>query len=1064
MRRARRTLRRLRSRLPVAPWILAGAVTFGLALWGLTRLSFEFHKRSGAHLDIFQSLYASVKLFLLDLGPAASSTARPNWQLGLAAVLAGALTIRAILGLLGRRMRQWFIAHRLRDHVIICGAGTLGNALARSLDATHDVVLIDLASDPAAGHPDPTECLVWTLQGDATLMQTLRRAGIARATELIAVTGDDDANSLIVTVVHELDARRELRRRMRVHVRVEKPALLRFFEEPPDASAAQLGPIVSPFSTNAVAARALLRDNDSLTPPADGRDGDEGLARLGVFGGSATHLLLAGDHPLLEAIMLEALRRWRAAALRLPLVTRDPSSSGSTQPASEAPLPPLRISYFGEDAEDRVEEMRRRWTPEPHLLEMEGRDLAAIGAAAEESEDWLRKLRTDAPVGNLFAIVACGEELAATELALSLGRTLGADVPLTRVALHTKSTLDQRIERRTGESRNRSTVVVKPLVDLVSATVRQSTPEERLTRLLQGRVDDPAEKVSSLMARRDQLGLHTASVWHFSEREAPMLRALAERDGLPLDALVAAGLAIDLYTEANLLDAGVILAETASDTTSPAWWGAFAACCEYVRLLRASDRDIATALPHAFERLAKVADGDCLRVLELFAVAHLPEPSRSAALAGRADPLADAQPRVLRRRKQVAIFAGGADSMTRRTMMALSMLLGCGEAQHGTPDAENGGGAPLLAALQQVLDAVGGEDSSDARGLRRFSEGLQAVTRSLAAPVPSATREPGALFRYRGIVLTGGTASGICKVVAEAADRNDVPRIGYVPRGKADLALYPDPREVASDTFGVKEPLAMWADILAAGIQPDHVCLVACPGGEITLAEILLARALGANVSWLDPHRDAPIPLRDDLPGGNEGIVELPADSMCIRAMISRSVLRPDDLREKLARYAHNQYRARQLAHKPAGDAALAAWEWLLPALRESNLAQVDDIPNKLASIGLELEKDGDELTLTDAEVHLLAMMEHGRYVVERLTAGWRPGDREAARKSSPYLLPWRDLDDDTKRWDEDVVLSIGPAIKEFAYGVRPLVDEAARVTEGNATGKGPTVGSAGGG
>ena len=45
----------------------------------------------------------------------------------------------------------------------------------------------------------------------------------------------------------------------------------------------------------------------------------------------------------------------------------------------------------------------------------------------------------------------------------------------------------------------------------------------------------------------------------------------------------------------------------------------------------------------------------------------------------------------------------------------------------------------------------------------------------------------------------------------------------------------------------------MWTDILAAGISPADVSLVACPGGPITRAEILLARALGARVGWLDP-------------------------------------------------------------------------------------------------------------------------------------------------------------------------------------------------------------------
>src|SRR5438132_6028578 len=136
-------MRGLRSSLPVSPWVIAAVATLGLGIWGLARL--ELLKAPHEHLDLFQTLYTSVHLFLLDLGPAASTTARPNWQLGIAAVLGGALFIRAILGLLGHRIRYWFIGHLLRRHVIVCGAGALGSRLAADLDAAHDVVLIDIA-------------------------------------------------------------------------------------------------------------------------------------------------------------------------------------------------------------------------------------------------------------------------------------------------------------------------------------------------------------------------------------------------------------------------------------------------------------------------------------------------------------------------------------------------------------------------------------------------------------------------------------------------------------------------------------------------------------------------------------------------------------------------------------------------------------------------------------------------------------------------------------------------------------------------------------------------------
>ncbi len=476
-----------------------------------------------------------------------------------------------------------------------------------------------------------------------------------------------------------------------------------------------------------------------------------------------------------------------------------------------------------------------------------------------------------------------------------------------------------------------------------------------------------------------------------------MLRALVERDGVPLDALVAAGLAIDLYTEENLLDAAALLAAAYAEDPRRAdggWFAPFAACCEYARLLRSDGEGLAHGLSAALERLSGAREagegaaggspgaGSLARVLELVAVAHLPGEERARVLAGRGDPLAGSQADPLRGAARVAIFAGGADSMSQATVEQLSRLLGgdCG---------------------------------------------------------PEAAK--GALYRYDGVVLSGGSSSGVCRAVAEAARRNGVSAVGYAPRGSGDALLYPQLRETDAGDFSVREPLAMWTDMLAAGISPDRVCLIACPGGDISCAEILLARALGARVGWIDPCAEAPLPLEDDLPGGDEQIVKLPADAMCLRAMIARSTLAIAGLREALAKFAHDSYRASQLKNKPPGDAALAPWERLLPAFRESNLSQVDDIPNKLAIVGLRLAEHGAPLELADEQVLLLAMMEHGRYVVERLGAGWQSGDREASRRSSPYLQPWEDLDEQAKSWDRNAVLAIAPALSRFGYGVAPL-------------------------
>jgi len=240
----------------------------------------------------------------------------------------------------------------------------------------------------------------------------------------------------------------------------------------------------------------------------------------------------------------------------------------------------------------------------------------------------------------------------------------------------------------------------------------------------------------------------------------------------------------------------------------------------------------------------------------------------------------------------------------------------------------------------------------------------------------------------------------------------------------------------------------MWTDILAAGIPPGSVSLIACPGGPITRAEILLARALGATVAWLDPEGEAPISLDDDLPGGAQDIIELPPDAMSIRAVISRTELEDAELRDHIAKLTHAQYRSQQPPERLERDPACATWDRLLPVFRASNRAQADDIPNKLAMLGLRLERldaGGRPLKLTERQIQQLAEMEHGRYVFDRLEAGWRHGDRDANRGRSPYFVPWTELTQAERYWDLSAVETIPGALQSFGYGVADLGPSDAR-------------------
>jgi hypothetical protein len=84
--------------------------------------------------------------------------------------------------------------------------------------------------------------------------------------------------------------------------------------------------------------------------------------------------------------------------------------------------------------------------------------------------------------------------------------------------------------------------------------------------------------------------------------------------------------------------------------------------------------------------------------------------------------------------------------------------------------------------------------------------------------------------------------------------------------------------------------------------------------------------------------------------------------------------------------------------------------------------------------------------TFTEDEIERLAEMEHGRWNIERLLAGWTWGEsREEAAKTSPCLVPWSELPDEVKQWDLQAVARIPELLAKAGYEVyRPERDSSA--------------------
>lgn len=103
----------------------------------------------------------------------------------------------------GKRRMERDIAS-LKDHYIICGAGRVGNSVARDLAHKPCPFVIVETTEASVAALDPK----WlVLIGDAASEKTLHHAGIDRAAGLVAATTTDATNIYIVLTARSLNPR-----------------------------------------------------------------------------------------------------------------------------------------------------------------------------------------------------------------------------------------------------------------------------------------------------------------------------------------------------------------------------------------------------------------------------------------------------------------------------------------------------------------------------------------------------------------------------------------------------------------------------------------------------------------------------------------------------------------------------------------------------------------------------------------------------------------------------------------------------------------------------------------
>jgi ppGpp synthetase/RelA/SpoT-type nucleotidyltranferase len=322
---------------------------------------------------------------------------------------------------------------------------------------------------------------------------------------------------------------------------------------------------------------------------------------------------------------------------------------------------------------------------------------------------------------------------------------------------------------------------------------------------------------------------------------------------------------------------------------------------------------------------------------------------------------------------------------------------------------------------------------------------------TLAASTLDRLREPltAALRNFRGTVISGGTKSGVPGLVGEVAAtlKNSGGRhftlIGYRPRWLPEDApgdeRYDQSIAVGESRFTAEQILANWTDILAAGISPKEVRLLGIGGGPVAAVEYRMALAMRARVGLLQGSEPPAVPpdaaaalLADPQWRGFPNLLPLPFDAATLRAFLNHHPGGlPPEMVEQMARALHRGYLDGNKGKLPEN---LRPWDQLPDTYRQASLAQAAYAVEILRAAGFEVRPatgasdaiKSFEAAEFKADVEGMAELEHGRWNVERLGAGWRPGKvRDNERKLQPCLVPWSEgavLTEGIKDFDRQAV------------------------------------------
>jgi len=292
---------------------------------------------------------------------------------------------------------------------------------------------------------------------------------------------------------------------------------------------------------------------------------------------------------------------------------------------------------------------------------------------------------------------------------------------------------------------------------------------------------------------------------------------------------------------------------------------------------------------------------------------------------------------------------------------------------------------------------------------------------------------------YSGTIVSGGTTTGISRIAGDLKARysDSIYTVGYVPK-KISIKVdenqkrYNEICKTNGEHFSPLEATQYWLDIISSSIRAEQVKLLVIDGGKISVAECKLALTFGAKVGIIEGSGGETSKLFSDTDWNmSNNLIQLPKDAAIIKSFINSGNSEMDEnLREIIAKDIHEQYRETKMKKPEISEPSLAKWKNLQENLKESNLNQADQIYEKLNRVGCGvrkiIEREIALMKFSESEIELMAELEHARWVVERLSDGWKPAsEKNVAKKLSPYLVSWEFLSEEIKDYDRNTVKKI---------------------------------------